>query len=311
MIGTSARRRQYLEDPLLARLARAHGLDDIPQRVVVSEATRRERERIAQLALLRDGRVAASRTEVPNPEEMALHVKDRAREYGAPLVGIALLRPVMIDLNTRLSHERIIALGVPEHYAVVLDGADAIKDDANRAYRVCAEVATSMAQHIREDLGWPARAHHNGGTDIQAIPALYYAGLGELGKHGSLINPEYGASFRPSFVTTDLPMAVDAPLIFGAQDRCLNCNVCDNNCPGDAIPNEYIITEGVRRWVTDIEKCYPFSQLKDAYCHICVDVCPFNAAIDKVTYKSFMRERRKIGYKSPARRGAQEGGDQS
>jgi epoxyqueuosine reductase len=69
------------------------------------------------------------------------------------------------------------------------------------------------------------RAHHNGGSEVQAIPVFYQGGFGELGRHGSLIDEKYGASFRPGFVTTDSPFTEDQPREFGVQDFCLNCNV--------------------------------------------------------------------------------------
>lgn len=128
---------------------------------------------------------------------------------------------------------------------------------------------------------------------------MYDAGFGELGKHGSLINPAYGASFRPSFVTTDLPLEPDRPHEFGVQDYCESCRLCVNNCPGDAIPNDHILTEGIKRWLTDIEKCYPYSRLRQEYCHLCVDVCAYNAPLHRETYKVFMMGRKTEGYKTP------------
>jgi epoxyqueuosine reductase QueG len=124
-------------------------------------------------------------------------------------------------------------------------------------------------------------------------------GFGELGRHGSLINEKYGASFRPGFVTTDLPLVEDEPRKFGVQDFCMNCNVCQLNCPGDAIPKDYVVTQGVKRWLIDLEKCYPYSRLRDEYCHLCVDVCPYNVRSHPDTYKAFMKERKQVGYKTP------------
>jgi epoxyqueuosine reductase QueG len=102
-----------------------------------------------------------------------------------------------------------------------------------------------------------------------------------------------------------MPLAVDAPLVFGVQDTCLHCNLCTNNCPADAIPpNEFIWTEGIRRWVTDVEKCYVFSRLRAEYCHICVDVCPYihkanGDPVKRDLYKRYTGARKKVGYKSP------------
>ena len=123
---------------------------------------------------------------------------------------------------------------VPEDYTKVLQGALAVEEEAFETYVQCACVATELAAYIRE-LGFPAIAEHNGTGDIQAIPAMHACGLGELGKHGSLIHREFGASFRPGFV----------------------------------------ITEGVKRWLVDIPACYESSRFRDEYCHICVDVCPY------------------------------------
>jgi epoxyqueuosine reductase QueG len=205
-----------------------------------------------------------------------------------------------------LPHDTVIAIICHEDYRKVMDGPDAVDLEAMTTYVRCAEIATALARHIREDLGYPALAHHNGGVQIQAIPVMHQVGFGELGKHGSLIHPKLGANFRPGFVTTTLPLAHDAPIAFGVQDYCLGCNLCTNNCPADAIPSEYIMTEGVRRWLTDIEKCYTVSRLRPAYCHICVDVCPYihketGDEAYKDTYKAYMKGRKADGYKTPKR----------
>ena len=90
------------------------------------------------------------------------------------------------------------------------------------------------------------------------------------------------------------------------QDFCDKCNLCRNNCPGDAIATDHILTEGIKRWRIDMEKCYPYSRLHDAYCHICVDVCPYvhkeNGDPDKrQMYKAYMKQRKEDGYRSPNR----------
>lgn len=299
VIGITRRRPRAANDPVLARVMDERGLKEIPLFNNPTEERHRFRPLIREMGRTRDGPVTRAPIDVGDPAAMAEAIKAKARVFGADLTGIARLSPIMIDEGIELPFETIICMGVGEEFVKVLEGPDAVEREALTAYFHCAVTATKLADHIRRELGWPARAHHNGGTDIQAIPALYAAGFGELGKHGSLINPQFGASFRPSFVTTNLPVAVDQPLVVGVQDRCVNCLVCSNNCPGDAIPDEYVETQGVRRWLTDIAKCYPYSRLSDTYCHICVDVCPFNAAIDMAVYKTFMKQRRDQGYKTP------------
>ena len=246
------------------------------------------------LGRFRDGPVAPGRRAFADAAEATALIKRKAGEFGAAQVGITRLQPMMIDLRVELPFANVIAIVVAEDYEQVPGGADAIERETYDTYRACARVSNALAAYVRQELGWPALAHHTGGSEIQAIPVLYHAGFGELGKHGSLINPELGASFRPGFVTTDLPLELDAPVHFGVQDRCMNCRACMKFCPGDAIPDQYIVTDGVKRWITDVVRCYTWSRLKDDYCHVCVDVCPYNADHHRDTYKAFMQTQREI-----------------
>jgi len=308
MIGITWRREQGLKDALLREVLKENGYETVPlygnETLEIAE-TKRQTYAFGDS---RDGPVNPAQQTVDDPAAMAAVIKAKARELGADLVGIARLRPNMIDMGVDCPFDTVICLAVHERYEVVLDGPRGVEVETYGVYLRCAQIGDALGGYVR-DLGWPALAHHNGGTYVQAIPAMYHAGFGELGKHGSLIHPTYGASFRPSFVTTSLPMACDAPLEFGVQDYCLSCNLCSNNCPGEAIPAEYIITDGHRRWLTDMEKCYPYSRLADDYCHLCIDVCPYihkenRVAEIKGQYKSFMRARKAAGYRMPKRSNA-------
>lgn len=253
MIGTSWIREQGLQDALLVESLRRRGLDDVAQ------WKRKFPERDAcmrhwtDLAPLRDGPVNPQRFEVTDTAAMATEIKKRARALGADDVGMTALRPEFIELGVDLPHQNVIAIICYEEYGRTLEGPDAVEVEAMTAYARCADIATALARQIREDLGYPALAHHNGSFQIQAIPVFQAVGFGELGRHGSLIHPVFGANFRPGFVTTDLPVAYDLPRNFGIQDYCLTCNLCRNNCPGDAIPDDYILTDGIKRWLTDLE----------------------------------------------------------
>jgi len=305
MKGTSKVRLQGYKDPLLVQTMKRHGFDEIPLYKHRPPETEARRQYWFDLGKVRDGEVAAEQREVTDAGAMAAEIKAMAKELGADAVGIARLTPIMIDDQVDLAHDTVICAIVGEDYAKALQGPRAIETESTSTYVQCAEISTEIAKRIRA-WGYPARAHHNGGCDIQAIPAMYAAGLGELGKHGSLIHPVLGASHRPGIVTTTLPLAEDQPHIFGVQDTCLNCNLCSNNCPGDAIPNkDFILTEGIRRWVTDVEKCYVYSRLRAQYCHICVDACPYihkanGDARKKDLFKQYMAMRKKAGYKTPA-----------
>jgi ferredoxin len=306
MIGSSDIREQGYKDPLLVKVMKAHGFDELPLYKHRPPEQQAQRRRWAELAALRDGPVNPSRVAFDDIGEAAAGIKRHARLIGADDVGIAKLTPVMIRRDHDLPHDHVICMIFAEDYAQALKGPRATEEEAARAYTRCAEASTALAAHIRA-LGFPAVAHHNGACDIQAIPAMIAAGLGELGKHGSLVHPQFGASHRPGIVTTTMPLTIDSPLTFGVQDTCLHCNLCSNNCPGDAIPlSDFVLTEGIRRWVTDIEKCYVFSRLRAEYCHICVDVCPFvhkanRNPVKRDLFKRYTATRKRVGYKSPTR----------
>nr|TFG51585.1 MAG: 4Fe-4S dicluster domain-containing protein [Hyphomicrobiales bacterium] len=290
---------------MLVEVMKKHGFEKIPLYEHRDPDGMKIRQGWRALAERRDGPVNVEKTNFAGPAEASKLIKDKARALGAADVGIARLTPVMINDDADLPHEFVICMIVAEDYAKTRAGPRAIENEAMQVYAACVEISTKLAEYVRAS-GYPAIAHHNGGCDVQAIPAMYAAGLGELGKHGSLVHPELGASHRPGMVTTSLPLAADAPNIFGVQDTCLNCNLCTNNCPGDAIPaREFTLTEDVRRWVTDVEKCYVYSRLRAQYCHICVDVCPYvhkanGDARKKALYKEYMGKRKKAGYKTPA-----------
>lgn len=292
MIGSAWHRQKGMDEPVLARMARAAGHHDVPLFEAEPADVKEIKRETQALGRFRDGPVAPQRPAFADAGEATALIKRKAREFGAAQVGITRLQPMMIDLRVELPFEYVIAIVVGEDYEQVPGGADAIARETYRTYRACARVSNALAAYVREELGWPALAHHTGGSEIQAIPVLYHAGFGELGKHGSLINAELAAGFRPGFVTTNLPLETDAPVHFGVQDRCMNCRACMNFCPGDAIPDEYIVTDGVKRWITDVVRCYTWSGLKDDYCHVCVDVCPYNAGHHRDTYKAFMQTQR-------------------
>jgi len=282
----------------------AHGLDEIPlwkREVPERDAAIRHWN---ELTPKRDGPVNPNAVPVTDLTEMSEEIKRRAKGLGADDVGMTALRPEFIELDVDLSHRNVIAVICYEEYARALESPDAVDLEAMRTYARCADIVTELARQIREELGYPAIAHHNGSFQIQAIPVLYEVGFGELGRHGSLIHREFGANFRPGFVTTDLPLVSNKPQAFGVQDYCMSCRLCINNCPGDAVPEDYITTNGIKRWLIDTEKCYPISRFRESYCHICVDVCPYifkenGDPVKRALFREYMKVRKEEGYKTP------------
>lgn len=141
------------------------------------------------------------------------------------------------------------------------------------------ERAGSGAKHLANwirDRGYFADAKTGPSTeDVLMIPAAIQAGMGELGKHGSLIHRRFGSSFRLSMVLTDLPLEPDAPDIFGADAFCQSCQVCSNACPPDAIAPEKQLVRGETKWYVDFDRCVPYF-VDNHGCAICLAVCPWS-----------------------------------
>ena len=74
--------------------------------------------------------------------------------------------------------------------------------------------------------GWDAFANTGpmAGTMVMIPPAIE-CGFGELGKHGSIINKEYGSSFRLSCVLTNVPLVPTPRQSYGVDDFCSRCQV--------------------------------------------------------------------------------------
>ena len=71
-------------------------------------------------------------------------------------------------------------------------------------------------------------------ADVSLRHAAIAAGLGNFGRHNLVIHPRFGSRIIFSGILTDLEISSDPP----AQDLCTHCNLCVDNCPGDALCDE-------------------------------------------------------------------------
>ena len=109
---------------------------------------------------------------------------------------------------------------------------------------------------------------------LAMIPPALACGFGELGKHGSIINPDLGASFRLSAVLTDAPFAPTPSQDHGIDGFCQNCRICEDACPPEALSAYKQTVRGVHKWYVDFDKCIPFFA-ETSGCAICIAVCPW------------------------------------
>lgn len=141
----------------------------------------------------------------------------------------------------------------------------------------------SLSQFIR-NAGYQAVPSLN--DTALAIPYAVKAGLGEYGRNGLLIHPDYGPRVRIGKVFTDLPVAHDPPKTFGVTEFCQQCDRCTKGCPAKAIsaapkprtPEWHNRSNlvGVSKWTTNAEKCFRYWTTTNAACSVCIRVCPYN-----------------------------------
>jgi len=221
---------------------------------------------------------------------MSKQIKETARMYGASLVGICRL-----DRRWIYSHNMNgNSVTIPKEYEYAIVMAVAMDVKAIRAsptflactttgigYSHMAFCVACLAEFIRY-LGYEAIPL---GNDVAlSIPLAIDAGLGELGRNGLLITPEYGPCVRLCKVFTDLPLEPDKPIEFGATDFCRQCNKCAVACEVDAIQRkaEPSFTtacpsnnSGILRWAVNHDRCYQFWIENGGECSNCIAACPY------------------------------------
>lgn len=223
-----------------------------------------------------DGPVHPVRREVSDPAALRGEIEALARDLGASAVGVAAVTPADLYEGREPGLARAICMAVPMDRGEMVFAPQArAAVEVMRAYRVAGRLAVRVAARIRA-MGWPARAYGNpNSTDILLIPLATRAGLGQLGKHGSMIGREHGSNFRLVAVLTDLPLAPDSPVDLGVEDLCAVCRRCVDDCPPKAIFDGKQLVRGERKWYVDFDKCVPYF-VKTYGCAICIEVCPWS-----------------------------------
>lgn len=253
-----------------------------------------------------NGPVADRKYQFKNPEDAAKKIKKAARFLGASLVGISsynLLwtysRLVKENLeNDPDEHEEVkfdlikpefpftpksvVVIAVEMDYNAIALSPSSLEGAATGlGYSQMCAVGYSVATFIRQ-LGY--RAFANGNDISLSIPYGVEAGLGELGRNGLLITPEFGPRVRLVKVFTELDIKPDRFETFGAWEFCKSCKRCAESCPSGAIPFGKPTMEGttisnnpgVLKWYINPEKCIQFWIENGSDCANCITACPFN-----------------------------------
>jgi len=152
----------------------------------------------------------------------------------------------------------------------------------------------TLAQYIR-NMGYRAYATLN--DSALCIPLALQAGLGEVGRHGMLINENFGPRFRIGKIFTDMPLEINTPRKFGVEKFCETCDRCAVACPPKAIPfdapKNFAHSEsnikGVTKWTPSAEKCFKFWCNQNTDCIICIRSCPYNRDFSKTIHRLWLK----------------------
>jgi reductive dehalogenase len=237
------------------------------------------------------------------PEKLSEMVKEAAFLYGADLIGITDLNPKWVfsqDMvkpyvikETDEPRETEGEFVIPKSMNKAIVMAVAMNDEMTKASPSVKASVTTAIGYSRMGITAVALAEYIRGLGYNAIPAMndtalsiplaVDAGLGQLGRLGILITPEYGPNVRLFKVITDMPLENDKPIDFGVVEFCKNCYLCAESCPSGAISFEEPTFEpacdnnnpGVEKWPIKSEECLRFWQENGASCSNCIAACPF------------------------------------
>ncbi|MTI66590.1 MAG: 4Fe-4S dicluster domain-containing protein [Firmicutes bacterium] len=230
-----------------------------------------------------------------SPETMSLLVKEFVRLSGLDAVGIA-----KIDSYDLYSHRGFNKkpykygeeVNLDYKYAIVFAAPLEI-DYINRApskelvmslmsgYAKSSEVAARLTMYIK-DLGYDALTNSCFTYHSPISFLAEKAGLGQIGRCNTVVNPKYGNRTKLAGVLTNLPLVEDEKIDFGLKEFCELCRRCENNCPMKAISSEASISEdGEKYWEHNHISCMEMWIKTGNSCGICMSACPFSQGVDE------------------------------
>jgi epoxyqueuosine reductase len=257
-----------------------------------------------ELQSAREDRAARTIFELPpiaetrvqrGPKEASAQLLKQAEKFDFEMTGITPMQPDYLYEGAGIKHEWVIMIGVVHNYAAIsaapqdIAGAEVVRQ-YGRAMRGALEVAAWIRNQ-----GFDATPHTGPmAGKLLMIPPAIACGFGELGKHGSMINRQYGSSFRLSAITTSMPLEATSSPPMWVDDFCDNCRICENACPPEAILPDKQLVRGERKWYVDFDKCIPFFN-ENFGCAMCIAQCPWSTpgTAPRLTEKIARRHERK------------------
>lgn len=227
-----------------------------------------------------------------DPAQATERVKNLARHIGADMVGVCKVNPLWVyshrgEIHYNNFEEWGRELTDYPPYAVVFltemnwehvsaaPHSPSVVESAND-YAKGSYLSTYLARWFAH-MGYRGVAQNTRRYDTLLCPLAVDAGLGEVGRHGYLIAPKYGARVRIFATLTDMPLVPDTPISIGVDEFCRRCKKCAEACPSRSIPHGGKVTfNGVSKWKLDEDSCFDFWSKVGTDCSICMAICPFS-----------------------------------
>jgi len=232
-----------------------------------------------------------------DPQNLTKAIKKAGKFFGAAKTGICEVdkrwlyskgytktpeggKPFEIGLPEDCKHAVVMLIEM-DYEAIGCSPDGPSTSATGLAYSKMVFVAGLVATYIR-GLGY--KAIPSGNDTACSVPLGVDSGLGELGRNGLLITPDFGPRVRICKVFTDMPLVADKPIEFGVWAFCKTCGKCAKNCPAQALPYgdptakpvDISNREGLLKWHIDAKKCASFWANRGTDCSNCIRTCPFN-----------------------------------
>jgi len=247
-----------------------------------------------------------AKIDISDPQQVTRDMKKVATYFGADLVGICRLDRRWVYSHTFPDIGTAIAGGfnqapestpqqIPEEFQYVIVMAFEMDYDllsywptyvfsagVGTGYSRMAFACLRLSAFIRS-LGF--KAIDTTTNDVCIFPPLaMLAGLGEVGRNGLLITPQFGPRVRLAAIITDLPLVADSPIEFGVTKFCAACKKCAKLCPSQSIshgertgePLNISNIDGTLKWPINAETCRLYWTRSNPDCGLCISTCPYN-----------------------------------
>ena len=216
-------------------------------------------------------------------------IKSRLIKEGASVVGFADISALAEDVRDSMQFAISIAMAL--NPSIIKEVSNGPTRRYYQEYNRANEFLSHLCEHAADSL---KKNGHNAVIIEPTIADLDFktlatrlphktvatrAGLGWVGKSGSLITKEYGAAVRLATVLSDAEFETAEPV---NTSSCGDCEECVVHCPAKAMTGEKWEAGMEREKIVDVFKCYDAIKVMVAkvevprpICGICTNVCPW------------------------------------